>query len=91
MQEKMKESLKKHANAKIQSTSSGEEDESDHEGKKPTVLDLNKPSDPIEQLTVVKLQAILRKLGLKVSGSKKELQERIRSHVNSLLRTPTKD
>lgn len=41
--------------------------------------------DPIELLTVEKLKEILRSQGLKVSGSKKELQERLRSQVNSLM------
>jgi len=43
-------------------------------------------SDPIEQLTVQRLKEILRQQGLKVSGSKAELQERLRDHVNSMVR-----
>ena len=42
-------------------------------------------SDPIDLLTVEKLKEILKSQGLKVSGSKKELQQRLRSQVNSLL------
>ena len=41
--------------------------------------------DPISTLTVTKLRDILRGRGLKVSGNKKELQERLRAEVNSLL------
>jgi hypothetical protein len=42
-------------------------------------------SDPIDTLTVKRLQEILRAQGLKVSGSKKELQDRLRGHVSSML------
>ena len=42
-------------------------------------------SDPIDLLTVKKLKEILRSQGLKVSGNKKELQDRLRQQVNSLL------
>jgi hypothetical protein len=41
--------------------------------------------DPIDQLTVNKLKEILRKEGLKISGSKSELKERLREHVKLLL------
>jgi SAP domain/CS domain len=41
--------------------------------------------DPIDLLTVEKLKEILKSQGLRVSGSKKELQERLRQQVNSLL------
>ena len=41
--------------------------------------------DPIDRLTVKKLKEILRQEGLKVSGNKLELQERLREHVQSLL------
>ncbi|KAL7489241.1 hypothetical protein ACHAW6_014871 [Cyclotella cf. meneghiniana] len=41
--------------------------------------------DPIDQLTVSKLKDILRKEGLKVSGNKSELKERLREHVQLLL------
>ena len=42
-------------------------------------------SDPIDLLTVKKLKEILKSQGLKVSGNKKELQDRLRAQVNSLL------
>jgi hypothetical protein len=41
--------------------------------------------DPIDNLTVKRLQEILKSQGLKSSGSKKELQDRVRQQVNSLL------
>ena len=47
--------------------------------------DTKNANDPIDLLTVVRLKEILKKEKLKVSGSKKELQERLRSHVNSKL------
>jgi len=43
------------------------------------------PQDPIDMLTVVRLKEILREQGLKTSGSKQILRDRLRSHVNSLL------
>lgn len=41
--------------------------------------------DPIDMLTVQKLKEILKSQGLKVSGNKKELQDRLRQQVNALL------
>jgi hypothetical protein len=41
--------------------------------------------DPIDKLTVNKLKEILRNEGLKVSGNKAELRERLREHVKLLL------
>lgn len=41
--------------------------------------------DPIDTLTVVKLKEVLKARGLKVSGNKKELQERLRAEVKSML------
>jgi len=41
--------------------------------------------DPIDTLTVAKLKEVLRARGLKVSGNKKELQERLRAEVKSML------
>ena len=43
----------------------------------------NKMKDPIENLTVGKLKEILRKEGLKVSGTKDELKDRLRGHVSA--------
>jgi hypothetical protein len=48
-------------------------------------------SDPIGTLTVAKLREILRSRGLKVSGNKKELQDRLRGEVNSMLRGDSSD
>ena len=45
----------------------------------------SKNQDPVDRLTVSKLKEILRKEGLKVSGNKKELQDRLRNHVNSVM------
>lgn len=42
-------------------------------------------ADPIDLLTVKRLKEILKSQGLKVSGTKKELQDRLRSQVNALL------
>ena len=41
--------------------------------------------DPIDMLTVVKLKEILRAQGLKVSGTKQVLRDRLRNQVNVLL------
>jgi hypothetical protein len=41
--------------------------------------------DPVGALTVTRLKEILRSRGLKVSGNKKELQDRLREQVNSML------
>lgn len=50
-----------------------------------TDVDPKAATDPIDLLTVKRLKEILKSQGLKVSGNKKELQERLRSQVNSLL------
>ena len=44
-----------------------------------------KSDDPIEALTVARLKEILKAQGLKTSGTKSELQERLRNKVNALL------
>ena len=43
--------------------------------------------DPIDTLTVAKLKEVLRARGLKVSGNKAELQERLRAEVQSMLQS----
>ncbi|KAI2510005.1 hypothetical protein MHU86_4431 [Fragilaria crotonensis] len=43
-------------------------------------------NDPIGALTVNRLKQILREQGLKVTGNKEELQQRLRSHVQSQLK-----
>jgi hypothetical protein len=42
-------------------------------------------SDPIDKLTVQRLKEILKSQGLKTTGNKRELQERLRVRVNELL------
>lgn len=42
-------------------------------------------SDPIDTLTVKRLKEVLRAQGLKVSGSKQELRDRLRGHVGTML------
>ena len=42
--------------------------------------------DPIDMLTVARLKEICRAQGLKVSGTKQVLRDRLRSHVNTLLK-----
>jgi len=42
-------------------------------------------TDPIDALTVKRLKEILKSQGLKVTGNKKELQDRLRQRVNGLL------
>ncbi len=44
-------------------------------------------TDPIETLTVARLKEILKSRGLKVTGNKKELQDRLRAEVSSLMTT----
>lgn len=47
--------------------------------------------DPIDSLTVVRLKEILKAQGIKTSGTKKELQNRLRNQVNSLLQGKQQD
>jgi len=47
--------------------------------------------DPLDSLTVVKLKEILREQKLKVSGTKQELRDRLRAHVDSLLNNMEED
>jgi hypothetical protein len=67
---------------------SSEEKSSERDQKK---MELQKQreeeaDDPIGTLTVARLKEILRSRGLKVSGNKKELQERLRAQVQSMLK-----
>lgn len=50
-----------------------------------------KAVDPIDLLTVVRLKEILRNEKLKVSGTKQELRNRLRSHVNSKIKKKESD
>lgn len=45
----------------------------------------NQALDPIATLSVARLREILRSRGMKVSGNKKELQDRLRGEVNSMM------
>ena len=45
-----------------------------------------KPRDPIDILTVARLKEVLRAQGLKSTGTKQALRDRLRDHVKSLLR-----
>merc|ERR1711862_483973 len=47
--------------------------------------DSSNNNDPIDNLTVSKLKSILKAQKLKVSGTKKELQQRLRLHVQSMI------
>ena len=49
-------------------------------------LRIEQAKDPIDTLTVARLKEILRSRGLKTSGSKRELQGRLREQVQSLLK-----
>jgi hypothetical protein len=64
----------------IPDASDSNQDEEDDDSKSSS-----HSNDPIAGLTVKKLKEILRQEGLKVSGTKSELQERLREHVQSLL------
>ena len=77
--DQLRESLKQ--NLKRETAALADEDD-DADSNPPDPL---KTIDPIEQLTVKRLKEILRNQGLKVSGSKSELQERLRDQVNSLV------
>lgn len=55
-------------------------DEDEKEEKQET-----KEGDPIDSLTVVKLKEVLKAQGLKTSGTKQVLRDRLRKHVETLL------
>ena len=62
-----------------------ESSEEEEEEEESTTSTSSKHQDPIDKLTVSKLKDILRKEGLKVSGNKKELQDRLKEHVSSIM------
>ena len=68
----------------IESTSSVGGGETDDE-KDDESSSSSKVLDPVDRLTVSKLKEILKKEGLKVSGNKQELQDRLKNHVDSIL------
>ena len=47
--------------------------------------DINFKGDPVDQLTVSRLKEILRSKNLKVSGTKQELQKRLKEHIQSIM------
>ena len=57
-------------------------DDEDNDDGKP---DVKTATDPIDMLTVKRMKDILKKQGLKVSGNKEELKDRLRSHVQSMI------
>ncbi len=50
------------------------------------IENFNKMQDPIDLLTVVKLKEILKREGLKVSGNKQELRNRLKNHVEVVMK-----
>jgi hypothetical protein len=58
----------------------------DSDGKKKMEM-----KDPIDLLTVSKLKEILKREELKVSGNKKELQDRLKNHVKSVAKKNKND
>lgn len=63
------------ASDSLKASSSNKDKDSDSKGA----------TDPIDMLTVKRMQSILKSQGLKSSGSKQELRDRLRKQVNSLL------
>ena len=64
-----------------QTSIAAKEEEEDND----SLPDRKQASDPIDLLTVNRLKDILRAQGLKVSGSKQELKDRLRGHVASMM------
>lgn len=63
------------------SLAEGENEENEEEDQAPYEV----VKDPIDKLTVSRLKEVLRQEGLKVSGNKQELRDRLREHVSVLL------
>lgn len=59
--------------------------ETQDEKEEDPLPDRKQASDPIDMLTMKRLKEILRAQGLKVSGSKQELKDRLRMHVGSMM------
>ena len=62
-----------------------EEEEEEHVDFPGDVASM-KPRDPIDMLTVARLKEVLKSQGLKTSGTKGVLRDRLRGHVTSMLR-----
>ena len=65
----------------VESSSVSTMNEVEAEEDKP--VEVSKSVDPIDKLTVSSLKEILRKSGLKVSGKKQELRDRLREYVHN--------
>jgi hypothetical protein len=61
------------------------------ENKQKEKLMRRKNVDPIDLLTVARLKEILRADNLKVSGNKKELQDRLKAHIATRIRGSKKN
>lgn len=77
----------KDKDTKLSSTSKMVDKKAKQEPKKeiPSKSVKEEDVDPLDSLTVARLKEILREQNLKVSGTKQELRDRLRAHVNSLL------
>ena len=80
----------------VEEARTGEEEEEEAVAETPSTADgaeekesreqSVKMQDPIDLLNVAKLKEIMKKEGLKVSGNKQELQDRLKSHVQSVVK-----
>lgn len=60
-------------------------EENEQVKKSSPTIEKVKMQDPIDLLTVVKLKEVLKREGLKVSGNKEDLRNRLKSHVRSVV------
>ena len=92
----LRDSLKQNAKQQSKGTKAKnsaedeEEEEEEEEDDDENPPDPNQLVDPIDMLTVKRLKEILKEQGLKVSGTKKELQDRLRNQVSTLTKEQTK-
>ncbi|KAL7434090.1 hypothetical protein ACHAXM_003888 [Skeletonema potamos] len=70
------------AESELKSASLGGEEENDDDDDEANA----KENDPIDKLTVAKLKEILKAQNLKTSGTKQILRDRLRNHVDELLK-----
>ena len=82
--EPISDSSNNNENAATDSTQQTASLDEDDEDKKEEKQDTNE-GDPIDSLTVVKLKEVLKAQGLKTSGTKQVLRDRLRKHVETLL------
>jgi hypothetical protein len=74
----------------MEESSSPEKDSTDGKKEETASDSMEIPKDakdPIDTLTVAKLKEVCRSRGLKVSGNKKQLQERLRAEIQSMLQS----